>query len=96
MPAVDYLVIIAGTVCSMMGDDVKAVSYFNKAVALGKETASENLSTFLVNLGMAKIKMGLKGEAETACQEALLIGQRNNLSDVCHEAKECLQTASKI
>ena len=40
-----------GTVCSRMGDDIKAVDYLNKAVALGKDTASENLSTFLVNLG---------------------------------------------
>lgn len=84
---------IAGTVCSMMGDDVKAVSYFNKAVSLGKATASENLSHFLVNLGMAKIKLGLKADANSACQEALSIGKRNNLSDVCVEAQECIKLA---
>lgn len=78
----------------MMGDDVKAVSYFNKAVSLGKATASENLSTFLVNLGMAKIKLGLKGDANNACQEALLIGRRNNLSEVCNEAEECIKMAT--
>merc|ERR1712083_1220088 len=80
-----------GTVCSRMGDDNKAVSYFNKVVALGKDTASENLSTFLVNLGMAKIKLGLKADANSACQEALLIGKRNNLSEVCSEANECIK-----
>jgi len=80
-----------GTVCSRMGDDNKAVSYFNKVVALGKDTASENLSTFLVNLGMAKIKLGLKADANSACQEALLIGKRNNLSEVCAEANECIK-----
>ena len=74
-----------------MGDDNKAVSYFNKVVALGKDTASENLSTFLVNLGMAKIKLGLKADANSACQEALLIGKRNNLSEVCAEANECIK-----
>jgi len=83
-----------GTVCSMMGDDLKAVSYFNKAIALGKSSSSENLSTFLVNLGMAKIKLGLKADANAACQEALLIGRRNNLSDVCAEAEECIKTAA--
>ena len=40
-----------------MGDDIKAVEYLNKAVALGKDTASENLSTFLVNLGKDVIKV---------------------------------------
>ena len=83
-----------GTVCSMMGDDTKAVSYFNKAIALGKASASENLSTFLVNLGMAKIKLNLKDDANAACQEALLIGRRNNLSDVADEAQECIKLAS--
>lgn len=77
-----------------MGDDLKAVSYFNKAIALGKSSSSENLSTFLVNLGMAKIKLGLKADANAACQEALLIGRRNNLSDVCAEAEECIKTAA--
>ena len=46
-----FLFFFPGTVCSRMGDDIKAVDYLNKAVALGKDTASENLSTFLVNLG---------------------------------------------
>ena len=46
-----FLFCFPGTVCSRMGDDIKAVDYLNKAVALGKDTASENLSTFLVNLG---------------------------------------------
>jgi len=83
-----------GTVCSRMGDDIKAVEYLNKAVALGKDTASENLSTFLVNLGMAKIKLGLKADANSTCQEALLIGKRNNLSEVCAEAEECIKLAA--
>ena len=47
-----------GTVCSRMGDDIKAVDYLNKAVALGKDTASENLSTFLVNLGKITKSIG--------------------------------------
>ena len=51
-----FLSFISGTVCSRMGDDTKAVEYFNKAIALGKDTASENLSTFLVNLGKANIE----------------------------------------
>ena len=41
-----------------MGDDIKAVDYLNKAVALGKDTASENLSTFLVNLGKITKSIG--------------------------------------
>lgn len=47
-----------GTVSSLMGEDTKAVGYFKKAVALGRQTNSEDLSTFLVNLGMTKIKIG--------------------------------------
>merc|ERR1719228_1784329 len=50
-----------GTVCSRMGDDIKAVDYLNKA------------------------------DANSACQEALLIGKRNNLSEVCTEAEECIK-----
>jgi len=83
-----------GTVCSRMGNDIEAVDYFNKAIAIGKDTASENLSTFLVNLGMAKIKLGLKADANSVCQEALLIGKRNNLSEVCSEAEECIKLAT--
>ena len=44
-----------GTVCSRMGNDIEAVDYFNKAIAIGKDTASENLSTFLVNLGKVTV-----------------------------------------
>ncbi len=91
-----YFHIHPGTVCSLMGEDAKAISYFTKAVNIAKKTASENLSTFLVNLGMAKIKMGLKGDANSACQEALLIAQRNDLSDVCSEAEECIKQASNM
>mgnify|MGYP001202256138 CR=1 FL=1 len=51
-----------GTVCSRMGDDIKAVDYLNKAVALVKDTASENLSTFLVNLGKITKSIGYINE----------------------------------
>ena len=43
---------------------------------------------------MAKIKLGLKADANSACQEALLIGKRNNLSEVCAEAEECIKLAA--
>ena len=39
---------------------LQAVTYFGKAVRLGRETESDDLTTFLVNLGMSKIKQGLK------------------------------------
>jgi hypothetical protein len=42
---------------------LKAVSYFSKAVDVGRETESSDLPTFLINLGMARIKRGLKHEA---------------------------------
>ncbi len=39
---------------------LQAINYFGKAVKLGRETESDDLATFLVNLGMSKIKRGLK------------------------------------
>jgi len=39
---------------------LQAINYFGKAVKLGRETESDDLATFLVNLGMSKIKQGLK------------------------------------
>ena len=77
-----------------MGDDAKAVEYFNNAVSLAKETASVNLSTFLVNLGMVKIKLGLQAEADSVCQEAFFIGRRNEMPEVCQEAEECIRMAA--
>jgi len=82
-----------GTVCSLMGDDEKAVNYFDKAVRLGKKTNSENLTTFMVNLGMSKIKLGLKNDANAICHDALMMAKLNNLSEVCQEALECLKLA---
>ena len=76
-----------------MGEDNRAVSYFTKAVNLGKKTASENLSTFMVNLGMAKIKQGLHQDANAVCHEAMTIARRNQLSEVVLEAQECINLA---
>jgi len=83
-----------GTVCSLMGEEARAVSYFTKAVNVGKKTASENLSTFMVNLGMAKIKQGLTQEANAVCNEALLIARRNQMSEVVAEAQACINLTS--
>ena len=83
-----------GTVCSLMGEEARAVSYFTKAVNVGKKTASENLSTFMVNLGMAKIKQGLHQEANAVCNEALLIARRNQMSEVVEEAQACINLSS--
>ena len=85
-----------GTVCSLMGDDVKAVSYFTKAVALARSTECEDLPSFMVNLGMAKIKLGLKTDANAICEDALMIGKRYQMSEVCLEAQECLKLAGSI
>lgn len=85
-----------GTVCSLMGNDNKAVDYFSKAVALGRATGSENLPTFMVNLGMAKLKLGLKSDANAICHDAYLIAKKDDLSDVCQEAQECLNLAGKL
>ena len=84
-----------GTVCSLMGDDAKAVSYFAKAVALGRATGSENLPTFMVNLGMAKLKLGLKSDANAICHDAYQMAKKDDLSEVCQEAQECLNLAGK-
>lgn len=40
----------------MMDDQPRAVSYFQKAVKLASSEDDENLGTYLVNLGMARIK----------------------------------------
>ena len=87
-------ILVLGTVCSLMGEDSRAVSYFTKAVNVGKKTASENLSFFMVNLGMAKIKQGLHQEANAVCNEALLIARRNQMPEVVTEAQECINLTS--
>ncbi len=79
-----------------MGEDAKAVAYFNKAVMLARKTGSEDLPTFLVNLGMAKINLGLKSEANTVCYEAKLIAKQGKNAEVVEEADECLKLAGKL
>ena len=77
-----------------MGEDAKAVDYFKKAVALGRKTDSEDLATFMVNLGMAKIKLGLKSEANRICNEAKRLAKSSKMEDVVLEADECLKLIS--
>lgn len=79
----------------MSGNDAKAVTYFQKAVSLGRSTDSENLSTFLVNMGMAKIKLNLRSDANSVCQEALQLAKALNLSEVIGEAEECIKLAGR-
>ena len=64
--------------------------YFEKAAKLGREIESDDLPTFLVNLGMAKIKAGLKVEAKKACQEASKLAKRNKNEEEVKESEICL------
>ena len=66
------------------------MTYFSKAVRLGRETESTDLPTFLVNLGMAKIKSGLKAEARRACQEAAGLAKKSKNPEEIKEAEICL------
>jgi len=61
----------------------------------GRANNSENLTTFLINLGMAQIKNNLLAEAEKNCREAKKISTKNKLQDEKSEAQHCLDLASK-
>ena len=58
---------------------------------LGREIESEDLPTFLVNLGMAQIKSGLKREAQAACQEAKALAKKSDSQEEVSEAEHCLE-----
>ena len=60
-----------GTVASVMGDDMLAVSYFQRAVELAKAAEDENVATYYVNLGMARIKLVSPGPLITANRKAI-------------------------
>jgi len=72
------------------------VTYFSKAVRLGRETDSSDLTTFLVNLGMARIKTGLKAEAKMACQEAAGLAKKRDNPEEVKEAEICLEKVSSL
>ncbi|XP_059092235.1 tetratricopeptide repeat protein 19 homolog, mitochondrial-like [Tigriopus californicus] len=85
-----------GTVASMMDDQARAVSYFQKAVKLASSEDDENLSTYLVNLGMARIKQSMQKEARIACTRAKVIAGQQKNPEVADEAQECLDLINKL
>jgi hypothetical protein len=60
-------------------------------VSLGRETESGDLPTFLVNLGMSRIKRGLTSEAKVACGEAHGLAKKNKSQEEMKEAEICLE-----
>eukprot|EP00095_Tigriopus_kingsejongensis_P003501 maker-scaffold373_size192110-snap-gene-0.34 protein:Tk03501 transcript:maker-scaffold373_size192110-snap-gene-0.34-mRNA-1 annotation:"tetratricopeptide repeat" len=85
-----------GTVASLMDDNTKAVSYFSKAVRLATTEEDENLPTYLVNLGMARIKQNMKREALGACTRAQAMGQRSGNREIVEESQHCLDLADQL
>ena len=74
----------------------QAISYYSKAVNLGREAESGDLPTFLVNLGMSKIKRGLRKEAKVACQEARGLAKQNKSQEEIQEAEICLDLVHSV
>jgi hypothetical protein len=56
-----------GTVASIMDDDETAVSYFQNAARLARVAEDDNLATYNVNLGLARIKLVRKKELRIGC-----------------------------
>ena len=58
---------------------------------LGKAAESDLVASFLVNLGMTRIRQALVSEASDACNEAWRLAKRMKDDEVVEEADHCLK-----
>jgi len=66
------------------------VVLLNKVVEKARQIDSEHLATFLVNLGMTKLRQGLAVEARKACGEGLELARRVEDEDAIEQGQKCL------
>ena len=76
-----------------MDDNEAAVKHFERAAAVARREGDENAATYMVNLGMARIKLGATGAATSDCREALSMARAAGTAEVAAEAEECVRLA---
>lgn len=60
----------------------------NDVVNTARSTKDEHLASFLINLGLMKLRQGMAIEAERSCREGLGAAKDE---DVVREGKSCLE-----
>ena len=76
-----------------MDDNEAAVKHFERAAAVARREGDENAATYMVNLGMARIKLSATGAATSDCREALSMARAAGTAEVAAEAEECVRLA---
>ena len=96
-----------GTTASLQNDHKEAIGHFERAVNLAKEAQDEdpNLPAYLVNLGMARIRLGTSRAGAAACFEAQAVlnsrlkkakGDDEEAKESLKEAEECLKLSGQM
>lgn len=80
-----------GSVCSLQKNYTEAISYLEKAIDAARESQSQDIGSFYVNLGAVYLQQGMLLEAERFCKEGLLLARKMKNNEAVDEAKNCLQ-----
>jgi len=79
------------TVLSMQGQDASAAQLLMGVVASAKRIDTPHLTSFLVNLGLVRLKQGMVDMARDNCKEAEGIAEDVGDKEVIMEAEQCLK-----
>merc|ERR1719186_881925 len=88
--AKDMFTKAVGVSLRLHGPDHEQTLVITKVLEKARKIDSENLATFLVNLGMTKLRQGLALEARKWCGEGLELGRKNQDEEVIEQAQKCL------
>ena len=76
---------------SIQGRDSEAARLLEEVVAVSRQQGpNSNLASYLVNLGLVQLKLGMMQQAGINCGEAHTQAAKNNDSDAQAEAGRCL------
>ena len=84
------------TVLSMTGKEEEAGKILEDVVITAERINSPNLSAFLVNLGLVRLKQGLLKEARLKCEKARSRAQAGADTDTVREAQQCLDQLESV
>ena len=84
------------TVLSMTGREEEAGKILEDVVVTAERINSPNLSAFLVNLGLVRLKQGLRQEARLHCEKARTRAKAGADTDTVREAQQCLDQLESV
>jgi len=84
------------TVLSMQGQDATAAQLLTGVVVAAKRIETHHLSSFLVNLGVIRLKQGMLDMARDSCNEARGIAGDIGDKEVTTEADQCLKEVELV